>query len=83
MLVITSRHILIILLSILVLIPLDVDAQCAMCRAVLESDASGDVPIVSRGVNNGILYLMGFPYLLMMAVAIFVFRDKIRGLLKK
>lgn len=59
------------------------EAQCAMCRAVLESDASGDVPIASRGVNNGILYLMGFPYLLMVGVAVFVFRDKIKGLLGK
>jgi len=54
-----------------------------MCRAVLESDATGDVPLVSRGVNNGILYLMGFPYLLMLGVAVFIFRDKIKELLKR
>lgn len=78
-----SKYILFVFVLITVILPQDVDAQCAMCRAVLESDASGDVPIVSRGVNNGILYLMGFPYLLMVAVAVFVFRDKIKGLLRK
>lgn len=77
------NYILLAFLLTLVFLPKDVDAQCAMCRAVLESDATGDVPLVSRGVNNGILYLMGFPYLLMLGVAVFIFRDKIKELLKR
>ena len=36
------------------------NAQCAMCRAVVES---GD-PEQAKGLNTGILYLMIFPYLL-------------------
>lgn len=35
-------------------------AQCAMCKAVVEN---GDVDM-AEGVNNGISYLMVFPYLL-------------------
>ncbi|MEN8966021.1 MAG: hypothetical protein ABF250_08555 [Polaribacter sp.] len=35
-------------------------SQCAMCKAVLEN---GDVSM-AEGVNNGITYLMVFPYLL-------------------
>jgi len=35
-------------------------AQCAMCKAVVEN---GDVSM-AEGVNNGITYLMVFPYLL-------------------
>ena len=35
-------------------------AQCAMCKAVVES---GDESM-AEGVNNGISYLMVFPYLL-------------------
>jgi len=35
-------------------------SQCAMCKAVLEN---GDVDM-AEGVNNGISYLMVFPYLL-------------------
>jgi len=37
------------------------NAQCAMCRAALESSDSGIKP---ESVNNGIIYLMIFPYLL-------------------
>lgn len=35
-------------------------SQCAMCKAVVEN---GDVSM-AEGVNNGISYLMVFPYLL-------------------
>ncbi|MDM1406473.1 hypothetical protein [Myroides sp. DF42-4-2] len=36
-------------------------AQCAMCRAVLETEDGG---VKAEAVNNGIVYLMIFPYLL-------------------
>jgi hypothetical protein len=51
------------------------DAQCAMCKAVLESNSGGGGSLAGRGVNDGILYLMGFPYLLMFAVVVYIFRD--------
>ena len=53
------------LILILVLMPQWADAQCAMCRAVLESEGSGDT---ARGINNGIVYLMAVPYLLVAGV---------------
>lgn len=37
------------------------NAQCAMCRAVLESEEGQST---AEGVNNGIMYLMSIPYLL-------------------
>ncbi|MTG96830.1 MULTISPECIES: hypothetical protein [Myroides] len=36
-------------------------AQCAMCRAVLETEDGG---VKAEAVNDGIVYLMIFPYLL-------------------
>ncbi len=36
-------------------------SQCAMCRAVLETEEGG---IKAGAVNDGIVYLMIFPYLL-------------------
>lgn len=36
-------------------------AQCAMCRASLEGDAN---TAVAEGVNDGIVYLMAIPYIL-------------------
>jgi hypothetical protein len=42
-----------------------------MCRAVLESDVDGGM---AKGVNNGIVYLMIFPYLLVGGVVFAVYR---------
>ena len=49
------------LLFIAFLVPQTAEAQCAMCRAVVESEASGKT---AEGINNGILYLMAIPYVL-------------------
>jgi hypothetical protein len=62
------------LIFILVLIcVLPAEAQCAMCRAVLESEESGTT---AKGINNGIMYLMVFPYLLVGTVAYLVYRNR-------
>ncbi len=37
------------------------NAQCAMCRAVLETEDGG---VKAEAVNDGIVYLMIFPYIL-------------------
>ena len=36
--------------------------QCSMCRAVLQSEEG---QATAKGINNGILYLMALPYLLL------------------
>lgn len=36
-----------------------VNAQCSMCRAVVENNSEN----LAEGLNNGILFLMVFPYL--------------------
>ena len=46
-------------------------AQCAMCRAALESS---DGTIKAEAVNDGIVYLMIFPYLLVALVGYAVYR---------
>lgn len=45
-------------------------AQCAMCKAVVEN---GDQSM-AEGVNNGISYLMVFPYLLIGALFFTLYR---------
>lgn len=47
-------------------------SQCAMCKAVVEN---GDVSI-AEGVNNGITYLMVFPYLLIGVLFYVIYRYK-------
>ena len=47
------------------------NAQCAMCRASLES--SGDTS-QGEAVNDGIVYLMAIPYILVAVMAYVVYR---------
>ncbi|MEO8235175.1 MAG: hypothetical protein ABI549_07150 [Flavobacterium sp.] len=53
------------------LLPIASNAQCAMCRASLES--SGDVS-QAEAVNDGIIYLMIIPYVLVVLIAFAVYR---------
>ncbi len=53
------------------LFPQKAKAQCAMCRAVLESDGN---TAVAEGVNNGIVYLMAIPYILIAGLFYFVYK---------
>lgn len=47
------------------------NAQCAMCRAALESEGN---TIKAEAVNDGIVYLMAIPYLLVAFVGYAVYR---------
>ncbi len=47
-------------------------SQCAMCKAVVEN---GDQSM-AEGVNNGITYLMVFPYLLIGVLMYTIYRYK-------
>jgi len=60
------------LLILFVLLPTLADAQCAMCRAVLESEGSESA---AQGINDGILYLMVFPYILIGGIGFFIYRS--------
>jgi hypothetical protein len=63
------------LLLIWLLSSQQVAAQCAMCRAVLESNGDN---AVAEGINNGIVYLMAIPYILV-GVIIFVVYRKVKA----
>lgn len=62
-----------IILILLLITVLPADAQCAMCRAVLESEEGGQA---AKGINNGILYLMIFPYLLIGGIGYAIYRSR-------
>jgi hypothetical protein len=49
----------------------NVEAQCAMCRAVLESE---DGQKAAEGINNGIVYLMLIPYILIGGIGLVIYR---------
>jgi len=66
----------IILFSTIVVLflTIDVNAQCAMCKAVVETNLeSGDTK--GMGLNNGILYLMAIPYIAAIVFAILYYNQ--------
>lgn len=43
----------------------DLNAQCPMCKTALKSNQTGARRVmVGNGINNGILFLMAMPYLM-------------------
>ena len=58
---------LILITFIMFLCSLESYSQCAMCKAVVESNMESGSDI-GRGLNKGILYLMSIPY-----IAMFIF----------
>lgn len=54
------------------LFPFLVNAQCAMCRAQLEGM---DDNSLAKSVNDGIVYLMAVPYVLVAVVGFFIYRS--------
>jgi hypothetical protein len=65
------KKVVFLILFILLLLPSEANAQCAMCRAVLESEGNVET---AEGINNGIVYLMAIPYVLVGGLFFFVYR---------
>jgi len=51
-------------------------AQCAMCKASVESDLNSGGSIGTK-LNTGILYLMAIPYIILVGGAYFFFKKPI------
>ena len=56
---------------LLIAYSLPLNAQCAMCRAALEGEGNA---AQAEAVNDGIVYLMAIPYLLVAAIGYYVYR---------
>jgi hypothetical protein len=53
----------------------DLLAQCPMCRATAETNlANGGTE--GKGLNNGILYMLGMPYLLIGTIAFLWWKNR-------
>jgi hypothetical protein len=72
-----KHYFILLILVALVLLPNITEAQCAMCKASVES-SQGQKNSVAGGLNTGILYLMAVPYVLIA----FIFRKQIVALWK-
>lgn len=62
-----------IILFLFLISLLDAEAQCAMCRAVLESDEDTSK---AEGINKGIVYLMAFPYILVSIIGFIIYKNR-------
>tara|TARA_B100000795_G_scaffold142888_1_gene106974 strand:- start:1942 stop:2151 length:210 start_codon:yes stop_codon:yes gene_type:complete len=60
-----------VLLIILFLLADAMFGQCAMCRAVLESEEG---QASAKGINDGIIYLMAIPYIVVFSIAFIIYR---------
>ena len=66
-------HSTILFVAIALLLPFLAQAQCAMCRAALESSGDGSQ---AQAVNDGIVYLMVIPYILVGIVGYVVLKSR-------
>lgn len=60
------------LLIVIIFMSFYANAQCAMCRAQLESM---DDNSLAEKVNDGIVYLMAIPYILIAVVGLLIYRS--------
>ena len=69
-----KNNIILFIIIAVLFITIDVNAQCAMCKAVVETNLeSGDTK--GMGLNNGILYLMAIPYIAAIVFAILYYNQ--------
>ncbi len=67
----SSRLVSSVFILVFYLFSLSANAQCAMCRAALGGDAN---KAQAQAVNDGIVYLMAIPYILVVAIGYAVYR---------
>ncbi len=63
-------------------IQVSASAQCAMCKAVTESNIDNNSNSIGKGLNTGILYLMLIPYLIIGSIFFFSFKKQIIAFLR-
>ncbi|KAA3645954.1 MAG: hypothetical protein DWP98_10715 [Bacteroidetes bacterium] len=68
-----------IIVAFFIVLSLDVEAQCSMCKAVLESNMQNGEDAVGKGINSGIIYIMFVPYILMATVGYFLYKHHIKN----
>ena len=66
-----KKRIAIVFFVLSFLFSLNVSAQCAMCRAALGGKENN---VQAQAVNDGIVYLMAIPYILVAGIGYAVYR---------
>jgi len=69
---------LLLFIFLLLIVAIDVSAQCAMCTAVAD-EAVRNGSAQTAGLNKGVLYLFVTPYLLVATIGIYWWRRKLKA----
>ena len=68
----------ILIIGFMVSLPCKINAQCPMCKqSLVSARANGDTN-VGETLNNGIMYLLAFPYVLVL-VFLFLYFKSVRA----
>ena len=74
-----KKSILFITLTIVfVLFPEILEAQCSMCKAVLESNMQSGDDALGKGINAGVVYIMFVPYILLGIAGYFMYKHHMK-----
>ncbi len=63
-----------VLLLVMLAFAAEADAQCAMCKAVLESNMQSGEDAMGKGINGGIIYIIFVPYIIMAIAGYFTYK---------
>lgn len=63
-----TAYCILIIFGLIIAFSGDLNAQCAMCRATLETNVSNGEIGMADSLNTGILYLFVMPYLLVATI---------------
>jgi hypothetical protein len=70
--------ILFLITSFIVSLPFKINAQCPMCKQSLASARANGDTNVGETLNNGIMYLLAFPYVLVL-IFLFLYFKSVRA----
>lgn len=70
-----TRQVLILVSLIILVCCFDMDAQCPMCKLGAETNLKGG-GTAGAGLNNGILYMLSMPYLLVATLGIIWYKNR-------
>mgnify|MGYP001550455200 CR=1 FL=1 len=71
-----KRLLVVIVFSMMIFSAAEVNAQCAMCTTAVESNNKSGA-LTTKGLNNGIIYLLAAPYVAAAAIG-FIWYKKYR-----
>lgn len=70
-----KRIVCIVVIAISMLTSLPSFSQCAMCKASVESNIENNEEVVGKGLNDGIIYLMSIPYLVLGGIGFMIYKN--------